>query len=137
VKIKLTVVAQDVLKFNGSLLELRSVMLTGVSGDDICRIAVVRHFGKFKPSSNVPFEADIYVPVQERIIVVRNDVFELLNHTRHKRVITPISALRRPRGLAPGRDQNAVLAGRGCSKCDVMLRPACWADPVRDNELTP
>jgi hypothetical protein len=114
VKSKLTVVAQDVLKFTGSLLELRAVMLTGVSGDDIFRIAVARHFGKFKPRSNVPFEADIYVPVQERIIVVRNDAFELLNHTRHKRVITPISALRRPRGLAPGRDQNAVLAGRGC-----------------------
>jgi hypothetical protein len=83
-------VAQDVLKFNGSLLEVRAVMLTGATGADIFRIAVARHFGKFKPSSNVPFEADIYVPVQERIIVVRNDVVELLNHKRHKRVITPI-----------------------------------------------
>jgi hypothetical protein len=88
-------------------------MLTEVTGDDIFRIAVARHFGKFKPSSNVPFEADIYVPVQERITVVRNDVFELLNHKRHKRDITSI-ALRRPRGLAPGRDQKAVLAARGC-----------------------
>jgi hypothetical protein len=34
-------------------------MLTGVTEDDIFRIAVARHFGKFKPSSNVPFEADI------------------------------------------------------------------------------
>jgi hypothetical protein len=65
-------------------------MLTGVTGDDIFRIAVARHFGKFKPSSNVPFEADICVPVQERIIVVRNDAFKLLNHKRYKRVITPI-----------------------------------------------
>jgi hypothetical protein len=64
------------------------VMLKGVTEDDIFRIAVARHFGKFKPSSNVPFEVDIYVPVLERIIVVRNDVFELLNHQRHKRVIT-------------------------------------------------
>jgi hypothetical protein len=62
----------------------------GSIGDDIPRIAVARHFGKFKPSSNVPFEADIYVPVQEGIIVVRNDVLELLNHERHKRVIAPI-----------------------------------------------
>jgi hypothetical protein len=83
-------VAQDVIKFNGSLLKVRAVMLRGVTGDDIFRISVSRHFGKFKPSSNVPFEADVYVPVQERIIVVRNDVFELLNHKRHKRVITPI-----------------------------------------------
>jgi hypothetical protein len=83
-------VTQDVLKFNGSLLEVRAVMLTEVTGDDIFRIAVARQFGKFKPNSNVPFEADIYVPVQERIIVVSNDVFELLNHKRHKRVITPI-----------------------------------------------
>jgi hypothetical protein len=83
-------VAQDVLKVNGGLLEVRAVMLTGVTGDDIFRIAVTRHFGKFKPSSNVPFEADIYVLVQERIIVIRNEVFELLNHTRQKRVITPI-----------------------------------------------
>jgi hypothetical protein len=66
------------------------VMLTGVTGGDIFRIAVARHFGKFKPSPNVPLEADIYVPVPERIIVDRNDVFELLNHKRHKRVITPI-----------------------------------------------
>jgi hypothetical protein len=65
-------------------------MLTGVTGDDTSRIAVARQFGKFKPSSNVPFEAYIYVPVQERIIVVRNDVFELSNHKRNKRVITPI-----------------------------------------------
>jgi hypothetical protein len=56
----LIVVAQVVLKFNGSVLEVRAVMLTGVTGDDILRIAVARHFGKFKPSSNVPFEADIY-----------------------------------------------------------------------------
>jgi hypothetical protein len=83
-------VAQDVLKFNGSLLEVRAVMLTGVTGDDIFRVAVGRHFGKFKPSSIVPFEADAYVPVQERIIIVRNNVFEFLNHKRHKRVITPI-----------------------------------------------
>jgi hypothetical protein len=83
-------VAQDVLKYNGSLLEVRAVMLTGVTGDDIFRIAVAQHFGKAKPSSNVPFEADIYIPVEERIIAVRNDVFELLNRTRHKRVITPI-----------------------------------------------
>jgi hypothetical protein len=76
-------VAQDVLKFNGSLLEVRAVMLTGVTGDDILRITVARQFGKFKPSSNVPFEADINVPVQERIIIIRNDVFELLNHKRH------------------------------------------------------
>jgi hypothetical protein len=81
-------VAQDVLKFDGSLLEMRAVMLTGATGDNIFRIAVARHSGTFKPSSNVPFEADIYVPVQERIIVVRNDVFELFNHKRHKRVIT-------------------------------------------------
>jgi hypothetical protein len=72
-------VAQDVLKFNGSLLEVRAVMLIGVTGDDIFRIAVARQFDKFNPSSNVPFEADIYVPVQERIIIIRNDVFELLN----------------------------------------------------------
>jgi hypothetical protein len=83
-------VAQDVLKFNGSLLEVRAVMLTGVTGGDIFRVAVGRHFGKFKPSSIVPFEAEAYVPVQEHIIVVRNNVFELLNHKRHKRVITPI-----------------------------------------------
>jgi hypothetical protein len=56
---KLTVLAQDILKFNGSLLDMRAVMLTGVTGDDIFRIAVARHFGKLKPSSNVPFEADI------------------------------------------------------------------------------
>jgi hypothetical protein len=73
-------VALDVLNFNGSPLEVRAVMPTGVAEDDIFRIAVARHFGKFKPSSNVPFEADIYVPVQVRIIVVRNDIFELLNH---------------------------------------------------------
>jgi hypothetical protein len=65
-------------------------MLTGVTGDDIFGIAVARQFGKFKPSSNVPFEADIYAPVQERVIVVRNDVFELLNFKKHMRVITPI-----------------------------------------------
>jgi hypothetical protein len=29
---KLTVVAQDFLKFNGSLLEVHAVMLTGVTG---------------------------------------------------------------------------------------------------------
>jgi hypothetical protein len=56
-------VAQDVLKFNGSLLGVRAVMLTGVIRDDIFRIAVAPQLGKFKPSSNVPFEADIYVPV--------------------------------------------------------------------------
>jgi hypothetical protein len=88
VKNKLTVVALDILSFNGSLLEVRAAMLTGVT--DIFRIAVARHFGKFKPSSNVPFEADIYVPVQERIIVVRNDFFKSLNNKRHKRVITLI-----------------------------------------------
>jgi hypothetical protein len=88
-------------------------MLTKVREADIFRIAVVRHFGKFKPSSNVPIEADIHVPVQERIIVVRNDVFELLNHKRHARD-HPNPALRLPRGLAPGRDQRAVLATRGC-----------------------
>jgi hypothetical protein len=44
-------------------------------------------FGKFKPSSNVPFEADIHVSVQERIIVVRNDVLELLNR-KDTRAIT-------------------------------------------------
>jgi hypothetical protein len=82
-------VALDVLKFNGSLLEVRSVMLTEVPEEDIFRIAVARHFGKFKPSSNVPFEADIREPVQERIIVVRNDVFELLNH-KDTRAITLI-----------------------------------------------
>jgi hypothetical protein len=111
-------VALDVLKFNGSLLEMsllevRPVMLTGVPEEDIFRIAVARHFGKLKPSSNVPFEADTHVPVQERIIVVRNDVFELLHHKRHARY-HPNPALRRPRGLAPGRDQKAVLATRGC-----------------------
>jgi hypothetical protein len=73
-------VALDVLKFNGSLLEVRAVMLTRVPEEDIFRIAVAWHFGNFKPSSNVPFEADLHVPVQERIIVVRNDVFELLHH---------------------------------------------------------
>jgi hypothetical protein len=62
VKNKLTVVALDVPKFNGSLLEVRAVTLAGVPEDDIFRFAVARHFGKFKPSSNVPFEADIYVP---------------------------------------------------------------------------
>jgi hypothetical protein len=80
VKYTLTVVALDVLKFNGSLLEVRAVMLTRVPEEDIFRIAVAWHFGNFKPSSNVPFEADLHVPVQERIIVVRNDVFELLHH---------------------------------------------------------
>jgi hypothetical protein len=59
VKSKLTVVALDALKFNGSLLEVCTVMLTGVTGDEIFRIAVARHFGKFKPSSNVPFDADM------------------------------------------------------------------------------
>jgi hypothetical protein len=50
-------VALDVLNFIGSLLEVRAVMLTGVPEEDIFRIAVARHFGKFKPSSNVPFES--------------------------------------------------------------------------------
>jgi hypothetical protein len=107
-------VAQDVLNFNGSLQEVRAVMLTGVTGGDIFRIAVARHFGKFKPSSNVPFAADVHVPVQQRIIVVRNDVFELLNHKKIQARDHPNSALRRPRGLAPGQDQKAVLAARGC-----------------------
>jgi hypothetical protein len=83
-------VALDVLKFNGSLLEVRAVMLTKVPEEDIFRVSVARHFGKFKPSSNVAFEADIHAPLQERIIVVRNDVFELLNHKRHTRAITLI-----------------------------------------------
>jgi hypothetical protein len=83
-------VALHVLKLNGSLLEVRAVMLTGVPEEDIFRIAVARHLGKFKPSSNAPFEADIHVPVQERIIVVRNDVFELLHRKRHTREITLI-----------------------------------------------
>jgi hypothetical protein len=61
VKDKLTVVAMDVPKFNGSQLEVRAVMLTGVPEDDTFRIAIARHFGKFKPSSNVPFEADMYL----------------------------------------------------------------------------
>jgi hypothetical protein len=73
-------VALDVLKFSGSLLEVRAVMLTRVPEEDIFRIVVAWHFGKFKPSSNVPFEADLHVPVQEGIIIVRNDVFELLDH---------------------------------------------------------
>jgi hypothetical protein len=47
----------------------------------------------------------------------------------------PNPALRRHRGLAPGRDQKAVLATRRCPQCHVRLRPACWADRVRDNEL--
>jgi hypothetical protein len=100
-------------KFNGSLLEVRAVMLTGAPEEDIFRIAVARHFGKFKPSSNVPFEAAIHVPFQERIIVVRNDVFELLHHKRHTRAITPIPRCG-VRGLAPGRDQKSVLATRRC-----------------------
>jgi hypothetical protein len=90
VKNKLTVVALDVPKFNGSLLVVGAVTLAGVPEDDIFRFAVARQFGKFKPSSNVPFEADIYVPVQVRIIIVRNDVFELLIHKRHKRAFTLI-----------------------------------------------
>jgi hypothetical protein len=58
-KNKLTVMALDVLKFNGSLQQVRAVMLTGVTGVDIFGIAVAWHFGKFKSSSNVPFEEDI------------------------------------------------------------------------------
>jgi hypothetical protein len=80
--------ALHVLNVNGSLLDLRAVMQTGVTEDDMFRIAVARHFGKFKPISNVLLEADIYVPVQERILIVKNNVFELLNHRRHKRLIT-------------------------------------------------
>jgi hypothetical protein len=34
-------------KINSSLLKVLAVMLTGVTVDDIFRIAVARHFGKF------------------------------------------------------------------------------------------
>jgi hypothetical protein len=61
VKNKLTVMALDVQRFNASLLEVRGMIMTGVTADDIFRIAVARHLGKFKPNSNVPVEADVYL----------------------------------------------------------------------------
>jgi hypothetical protein len=121
--------------FNGSLLELRAVTLTGVTEDDIFRIAIARHFGTFKPNSSVPCEADMCVPVQERILIVKSDVVEFQNHAKHMLVIIRIPRCERPQGLAPGRDQRAVIAARGCPSWDFRLRPACWADPVRDDEL--
>jgi hypothetical protein len=120
--------------FNGSVLEMRAVMLTGVTEDDIFRNAIARHFAKFKPSSNVHCEADIYVSVQERILFVKNDVLELLNHKGHKLVIIRIlrcdflDAFSGPR----------PYSGCSGSRLSIMgLRPmaACWADPVRDKEL--
>jgi hypothetical protein len=60
---KLTVLALDVHAFDGSPLEVRGMMLTGVTEDAIFRIAVARHLSKFKPNSNVPCEADICIPV--------------------------------------------------------------------------
>jgi hypothetical protein len=71
VKSILTAMALDVQKFNGSLLELRGMMLTGVTVDDFFRIAVARHLHKFKPNSNVPGEADVYLylaPHHSRLI---------------------------------------------------------------------
>jgi hypothetical protein len=61
VKSKLTVTALDIQRFNASLLEVRGMMLTGVTVDDVYRIAVERHLGKFKPNSNVPGEAYVYL----------------------------------------------------------------------------
>jgi hypothetical protein len=69
VKNKLTGMALDVQRFNGSLLEVRGMMLTGVTVEDIFRIAVARHLGKFKPNSNVPGEADMYLQVLRHIAV--------------------------------------------------------------------
>jgi hypothetical protein len=37
------------------------MMLTGVTEDSIFRIAVARHLGNFKPNSNIPGEADMYL----------------------------------------------------------------------------
>jgi hypothetical protein len=39
--------ALDVQRFNASLLEVRGMMQTGVTVDDIFRIVVARHLGKF------------------------------------------------------------------------------------------
>jgi hypothetical protein len=61
VKNEFTAMALDVQKFNEGLLEVRGTMLTGVTEDDIFRIAVARHLGKFKPNSNIPGEADGYL----------------------------------------------------------------------------
>jgi hypothetical protein len=103
--------------FNGSLLELRAVMLTGVTEDDIFRIAIARHFGKFKPNSYVPCEADMCVPLQERILIVKSDVVEFQNHAKHMLVIIRIPRCERTRGLAPGRDQRAGYSG---SRLSIM-----------------
>jgi hypothetical protein len=96
------------------------VMLIGVPEEDIFRIAVARHFGKFKPSSNVPFEAEIHVPVQERIIVVRTDVFELLHHTRHTRAITLNRAAASSRPCPGPRPESGPSDSRLC----IMRRQA-------------
>jgi uncharacterized membrane protein YgcG len=59
-KNKFATMAQDVLKFNGVLLEVRGMQPTGVTEDDIFRIAVARHVEKFKSNSCVSEEANIY-----------------------------------------------------------------------------
>jgi hypothetical protein len=55
VKSKLNILALDVQIFNASLLEVRGMMLTGVTVDDIFRIAVAWHLCKFKPNSKCPW----------------------------------------------------------------------------------
>jgi hypothetical protein len=59
VKNKLTIMPLDVQNFHRSLLEVRGMMLPGVTEDDIFRIAAARHLGKVKPNSNVPWDADM------------------------------------------------------------------------------
>jgi hypothetical protein len=78
VKIKPIIMALDVQTFDGRPLEVRGMVLTGVTEDDILRIAVLRYFGEFKPSESVPCEADIYIPLQEPIVIVKNDLFEFV-----------------------------------------------------------
>jgi hypothetical protein len=89
-KKKLTVMPLDVQTFDGHPLEVRGIVLTGLTEDDIFWIAVARYFGDFKPSASVLCEADIYIPVPERIVIVKNDLLDFLNHKRRKLVIIRI-----------------------------------------------
>jgi hypothetical protein len=61
---QLTVMALGVQTFDGSPLEVRGMVLTEVTEDDMFRIAVARYLGEFKPSASVPCEVDTYIPVQ-------------------------------------------------------------------------
>jgi hypothetical protein len=105
---KLSIMALDVQTFNGSLLEVRGMMLMRVIPDDIVTIAVARHLGMFKPNSSVPCEFDVYL--FKNLYILCNDVFEFLNHKSHKLVVIRIA---RPASSRPCSGPRPVSSSSG------------------------